>query len=107
MLFIIFQLLVLIASSAMVLSPRDAIHADDMDRYDLFMKQLASALDHFLSMHMEDSMITIDVLYHPTNVIARSEKFTPSAVAQEYFDQEEKMAVRIFGANPDETKTNN
>ncbi len=102
MLFFIFQLLVLIASSAMALSPRDAIHVDDIDRYDSFIKQLDSALDHFLDMYMENSMITIDVIQHPTNVTTRSEKFTPSAVAQEYLDQEKKIADEILGVNPNE-----
>jgi hypothetical protein len=87
-LFVFLHLLVLIASSAMALSPRDAIHLDDIDRYDSFMKELDSATDHFLDMYMKNSMITVDVLYYPTNVIARSEQFTPSSVAQEYFDQE-------------------
>lgn len=102
MLFFIFQLLVLIASSAMALSPRDAIHVDDIDRYDSFIKQLDSALDHFLDMYMENSMITIDVIQHPTNVTTRSERFTPSAVAQEYLDQEKKMADEILGVNLNE-----
>lgn len=102
MLIIIFQLLVLITSSAMALSPRDAIHGNDIDRYDSFMAQLESALDHFLDMHMENSIIIIDVIQHPTNVTTRSEKFTPSAVAQGYFDQEKKMADEIFGPNPKE-----
>jgi hypothetical protein len=99
MLFVFLHLLVLIASSAMALSPRDAIHLDDIDRYDSFMKELDSATDHFLDMYMKNSMITVDVLHYPTNVIARSEQFTPSSVAQEYFDQEKRMAEEILGAD--------
>lgn len=80
-----------------LLSPRDAIHVDDIDRYDSFMKEMDSALDSFLSMYMKNNMIAIDVHQTPTNNITRSEQFTPSAVAQEYFDQEKRMANGILG----------
>ncbi|EGX89664.1 hypothetical protein CCM_07916 [Cordyceps militaris CM01] len=100
MLFIFFHFLVLLATGAMALSPRDAIHIDDIDRYDSFLEQLD--LDVFLDMHMEKSMINIDVFRHPTNIRIRSEQFAPSAMAHEYFDQEEKMANEIFGVNPND-----
>lgn len=88
----------------MMLSPRDAIHVDDRDRYDSFMKELESAMDSFLSMYMDRSMIIIDVLQNPTNAITRSEQFTPSVVAQEYFDQEERMANEVFGKRAEDNR---
>ncbi|ATY62369.1 hypothetical protein A9K55_007106 [Cordyceps militaris] len=81
----------------MALSPRDAIHIDHLDRYDSFMEQLD--LDVFLDIYMDKSIITIDVYRYPTNTMVRSEQFTPSAVAQEYFDQEKKIADEMFGVD--------
>lgn len=80
-----------------LLSPRDAIHVHDIERYDSFMNEMDSALDSFLRMYMKNSMVAIDVYQNSTNNITRSEQFTPSAVAQEYFDQEERMANEILG----------
>ena len=91
------HVLLLICGSAMALKPRDAIHVDDLDRYDLFMKELDSAPDHFLDMYMHNRMVKVDVYQHPTNVLARSELFTPSPTAQEFFTQEKKTADEMFG----------
>ena len=54
--------------------------------------------DHFLDMHLDNNIVKIDVLHNPSNEKARTEEFKPSDSANEYFAQEAKMAVQVFGA---------
>lgn len=83
-----------IAMSLEELKARDAIHLDDMDRYEAFME---SALDeHFLSMYLEDNHVKVEIYHHPSNDLVRAEQFTPSANATQYFEQQERFANEHF-----------
>ncbi|KAL7923814.1 hypothetical protein ACQKWADRAFT_287933 [Trichoderma austrokoningii] len=79
----------------MALSPRDAIHINDIDRYDAFLKDLTD--NQFLDMYLNNGMVTIDVYQHPSNNLTRTEIFAPSSNAQPYFDQEKAAADKILG----------
>ncbi|KAF7719776.1 Uncharacterized protein PECH_006877 [Penicillium ucsense] len=72
------------------LSPRTAIHEDDLDRYDAFLSNLHDS--HFLDMYLENGQVKIDVYAHPSNELTLSEHFTPSDVAHQYFAQETERA---------------
>lgn len=78
------------AACAMALSPRSAIHEDELDRYDAFLSNLQDT--HFMDMYLENSQVKIDVYDHPSNDLALSESFKPSDTANQYFDQEEQRA---------------
>lgn len=74
----------------MALSPRSAIHEDELDRYDAFLSNLQHS--QFMDMYLENSRVKIDVYEHPSNDLALSESFTPSDTANQYFDQESQRA---------------
>ncbi|KND89056.1 hypothetical protein TOPH_06263 [Tolypocladium ophioglossoides CBS 100239] len=82
----LFVVATLWAAYVMALSPRDAIHTEDLDRYDTFMAKLTDT--QFLDMQLQNGAVKIDVYQHPSNDLAGSEKFTPSASATKYFEQE-------------------
>ncbi|PNY27283.1 Uncharacterized protein TCAP_02792 [Tolypocladium capitatum] len=85
----------------MALSPRDAIHTDDLDRYDTFMSTVRDS--QFLDMHMHNGTVKIDVYEHPSNALASSDTFTPSAGAASFFEQE---AIRAESAPEPPTDSN-
>ncbi|KAJ5166662.1 uncharacterized protein N7482_005443 [Penicillium canariense] len=86
-------LVTFLATFIMALSPRDAIHLDELDRYDTFLSSLTDS--QFLDMYLEDNQVKIDVYHHPSNEIARSESFTPSSSATQYFAQESTRANEL------------
>ncbi|KND88306.1 hypothetical protein TOPH_07058 [Tolypocladium ophioglossoides CBS 100239] len=77
----------------MALSPRDAIHMDDLDRYDTFMAKLTDT--QFLDMHPRNGAVQINVYEYPSNDLAHSETFTPSASSTKYFEQEARRAEAL------------
>ena len=90
------------AACAMALSPRSAIHEDELDRYDAFLSNLQDT--QFMDMYLENSRVKIDVYEHPSNDLALSESFTPSDTAGQYFDQESQRAQEALQpatASPD------
>lgn len=90
-----------------LLVARDAIHVDDLDRYDEVMKTVAD--NHILNFYPENQVIKLDIHEHPSeqviwrhmsvkftanqclNKIVRSEEFKPSPDADAYFKQEEEL----------------
>ncbi|KAL7798382.1 hypothetical protein V8C37DRAFT_399165 [Trichoderma ceciliae] len=105
MLFTLFQALTLLVISAMALSPRDAIHTNDIDRYDSFIKDLELMDDYFLDMYLNNGTVIIDVYQHPSNDLTRTELFAPSSNAQQYFDQEKAAADEILGSHSQADKS--
>ncbi|KAH7150303.1 hypothetical protein B0J13DRAFT_549892 [Dactylonectria estremocensis] len=93
----LFRLDILFVAAPMALSPRDAIHSDDLSRYDAFMADIADT--HFLDMYLETNMITINVYEGSTNELARSQLFSPSSNAHRYFDQENEAANEVLGSS--------
>lgn len=81
-------------SVAMALAPRDAIHTDDLTRYDEFMGELADS--HFLDMYLVNNTVQIDVYEHPSNTLSHSATFTPGENAVQYFGQEALQANEIL-----------
>lgn len=79
-----------VAACAMALSPRSAIHEDELDRYDAFLETLQDT--HFMDMYLENDRVKIDVYEDPSNNLALSQSFTPSDTATQYFDQENQRA---------------
>ncbi|RKL37957.1 hypothetical protein BFJ72_g7417 [Fusarium proliferatum] len=73
-----------------LLTARDAIHADDLERYDEAMKTIAS--NQILNFYQENPVIKLDIHEYPTEKIVRSESFKPSQDADAYFKQEEELA---------------
>lgn len=82
------------AACAMSLSPRSAIHEDELDRYDSFLSALEDT--HFMDMYLENGEVKIDVYEHPSNDLALSETFTPSDTASQYFAQENERAQEVL-----------
>ncbi|KAM0244081.1 hypothetical protein ACHAP5_006562, partial [Fusarium lateritium] len=83
----------------MALSPRDAIHTDDIERYDEFMNELSES--HFLDMYLENRAVKIDVYAHPSNNHVNTVEFKPSANANQFFEQENDRAAEVFGEEHD------
>ncbi|KAJ5929999.1 hypothetical protein N7466_005492 [Penicillium verhagenii] len=83
-----------ITACAMALSPRSAIHEDDLDRYDDFLSLLQDT--HFMDMYLENDQVKIDVYDHPSNDLALSQSFTPSDTASQYFEQENQRAQEVL-----------
>ncbi|KAF5548846.1 hypothetical protein FMEXI_4517 [Fusarium mexicanum] len=73
-----------------LLAARDAIHTDDLERYDEVMKTIAG--NHILNFYPEDPVIKLDIHEYPTEQIVRSEMFKPSRDADAYFKQEAELA---------------
>lgn len=92
---IFFKIAILFAVGIMALSPRDAIHADDLEHYNEFMGSLSDS--QFLDMYLENHQVKIDVYEHPSNHLTRSVHFKPSPNADKYFRQEKEQANQILG----------
>ncbi|QPC76096.1 hypothetical protein HYE68_006848 [Fusarium pseudograminearum] len=74
----------------MALSPQDAIHADDLERYQEFMNTVSDS--QFLDMYMESADVKIDIYEYPSNDHVQSAYFKPSPKADQYFQQEKEQA---------------
>lgn len=77
-----------------LLTARDAIHADDLERYDEVMKTIAG--NQILNFYPENPVIKLDIHEYPTEQIVRSEAFKPSRDADAYFKQEEELAKEFL-----------
>ncbi|KLO89241.1 uncharacterized protein LW94_7808 [Fusarium fujikuroi] len=77
-----------------LLTARDAIHADDLERYDEVMKTIAG--NQILNFYPENQVIKLDIHEYPTEQIVRSEAFKPSRDADAYFKQEEELAKEFL-----------
>ncbi|CVL11932.1 hypothetical protein FPRO06_07840 [Fusarium proliferatum] len=77
-----------------LLTARDAIHADDLERYDEVMKTIAG--NQILNFYPENPVIRLDIHEYPTEQIVRSEVFKPSQDADAYFKQEEELAQEFL-----------
>ncbi|KAF5591587.1 uncharacterized protein FSUBG_10399 [Fusarium subglutinans] len=73
-----------------LLTARDAIHADDLERYDEVMKTIAG--NQILNFYPDNLVIKLDIHEYPAEQIVRSEVFKPSRDADAYFKQEEELA---------------
>lgn len=91
------------AACAMSLSPRSAVHEDELDRYDAFLSALQDT--HFMDMYLENSQVKIDVYEHPSNNLALSESFAPSDTANQYFAQENERAQEVLQPATDSNET--
>ncbi|KAH6952860.1 hypothetical protein DER45DRAFT_574478 [Fusarium avenaceum] len=77
----------------MALSPQDAIHVDDLERYEEFMNAVSGS--QFLDMYMENAAVKIDIYEYPSNNHVQSAHFKPSSKANQYFQQEKEQADRL------------
>lgn len=77
-----------------LLTARDAIHADDLERYDEVMKTIAG--NQILNFYPENQVIKLDIHEYPTEQIVRSEAFKPSRDADAYFKKEEELAKEFL-----------
>ncbi|KAF4943284.1 hypothetical protein FGADI_13515, partial [Fusarium gaditjirri] len=77
-----------------LLTPRDAIHIDDLDRYDEYMKTVAG--NNILNMYQENQVIKVDIHEYPNDNIVRSAEFKPSPQADAYFKQDAEMAKEFL-----------
>ncbi|KAG7409897.1 hypothetical protein Forpe1208_v011091 [Fusarium oxysporum f. sp. rapae] len=77
------------------LSPRDAIHVDDLDRYDAFMKTMAG--NQYLHLYPENEFVTLDVYEYPSDELVKSGEFKPSAKADAYWEQEDEFEKEFLG----------
>ncbi|KAG5759844.1 hypothetical protein H9Q72_012036 [Fusarium xylarioides] len=77
-----------------LLVPRDAIHADDLERYDEVMKTVAG--NHILNFYPENRVVKLDFHEYPTEQIVKSEVFKPSRDADAYFQQEAELAKEFL-----------
>lgn len=73
----------------MALSKRDAIHVDDLERYDEFLKTVTGR--QYLHFYKENSLVKIDVYDYPSNELTHSEEFKPSPDADAFFKQMEDV----------------
>lgn len=86
--------------SATNLKGRDAIHADELERYDAYMNTVQDR--HAIDMYMADSnLIKVDFYDGRTDVFEESASFKASDVAPTYFAQLAEMAREVFGAEYD------
>jgi hypothetical protein len=87
---LILKVAILYVIGAMALSPRDAIHVDDLERYEEFMNAVSGS--QFLDMYMENAAVKIDIYEYPSNDRVQSAHFKPSSKADQYFQQEKEQA---------------
>ncbi|KAF5554185.1 hypothetical protein FNAPI_6520 [Fusarium napiforme] len=73
----------------MALSKRDAIHVDDLERYDEFLKTVTGR--QYLHFYKENSLIKIDVHNYPSDELTHSGEFKPSPNADAFFKQMEDI----------------
>ncbi|KAF4497621.1 hypothetical protein FAGAP_6197 [Fusarium agapanthi] len=102
----IFNIAVFSIGAMALLVARDAIHVDDLDRYDEVMKTVAE--NHILNFYPENQIVKLDIHEYPSEQvgrchvsvkstvnqhlkIVRSEAFKPSPNADAYFKQEEEL----------------
>ncbi|KAH7140337.1 hypothetical protein B0J13DRAFT_557543 [Dactylonectria estremocensis] len=92
--------------AALDLKDRDAIHEDDLTRYDAYMNTVQGS--HAIDMYMEDdkSVIKVDLYDGATDTFEQTASFKPSAQAPAYFAQLEQRAQELLGADytPHSTK---
>ncbi|CAF3478601.1 unnamed protein product [Fusarium graminearum] len=88
--YFILKIAILYAIGVMALSPQDAIHADDLERYQEFMNTVSDS--QFLDMYMESADVKIDIYEYPSNDLVQSAYFKPSPKADQYFQQEKEQA---------------
>ncbi|KAH7169344.1 hypothetical protein DER46DRAFT_658972 [Fusarium sp. MPI-SDFR-AT-0072] len=72
----------------------DAIHADDLERYDEVMKTIVG--NQILNLYPENLVIRLDIHEYPSEQIIRSEVFKPSRDADAYFKQEDELAKEFL-----------
>ncbi|KAL9567346.1 hypothetical protein ACKAV7_008588 [Fusarium commune] len=72
----------------------DAIHADDLERYDEVMKTIVG--NQILNLYPENLVIRLDIHEYPSEQIMRSEVFKPSRDADAYFKQEDELAKEFL-----------
>ncbi|KAF5557128.1 hypothetical protein FNAPI_5550 [Fusarium napiforme] len=85
----------ILSLAAMALIPaRDAIHADDLERYDEVMKTLAG--NQILNFYLEDQVVKLDIHEYPTEEIVKSAVFKPSLDANAYFKQKDELAKEFL-----------
>ncbi|RTE68019.1 hypothetical protein BHE90_017604 [Fusarium euwallaceae] len=77
-----------------LLVARDAIHIDDLERYDEFMKTISG--NGILNLYPENQVIKLDIHEHPSNEIVRSADFKPSPQADAYFKQEDELQAEYL-----------
>ncbi|KAJ5757480.1 uncharacterized protein N7511_006174 [Penicillium nucicola] len=103
----LFRALLVIMSAAsccaMMISPRTAIREDELDRYDAFMENIQD--DHYVSMFLVNGRVKVDLFVWPSDTLAFSDDFTPSPTANEYFEQQDRMAEEMFGPEPSSNDT--
>ncbi|SPJ71926.1 uncharacterized protein FTOL_01654 [Fusarium torulosum] len=87
---LILKVAILCAIGVMALSPQDAIHVDDLERYEEFMNAVSGS--QFLDMYMENAAVKIDIYEYPSNDRVQSAHFKPSSKADQYFQQEKEQA---------------
>jgi hypothetical protein len=88
--FLILKLATLYVIGAMTLPPEDAIHVDDLERYEEFMNAVSGS--QFLDMYMENATVKIDIYEYPSNDHVQSAHFKPSSKADQYLQQEKEQA---------------
>ncbi|KAF4953777.1 hypothetical protein FGADI_5770 [Fusarium gaditjirri] len=92
----IFKFAVLFTFRAMAfLSPRDAVHVEDQERYDAFMKTMAG--NQYLHFYPENQAIKLDVYEYPSDKLVKSGEFKPSAKADDYWEQEDEFEKKFLG----------
>ncbi|ENH70131.1 hypothetical protein RAB80_015030 [Fusarium oxysporum f. sp. vasinfectum] len=87
---LIFKFAIFFICRAMAfLSPRDAIHIDDLERYDAFMKTMAGT--QYLHLYPGNQVIKLDVYEYPSDELVKSGEFKRSAKADAYWEQEDEF----------------
>ncbi|UPK91621.1 hypothetical protein LCI18_002556 [Fusarium solani-melongenae] len=77
-----------------LLTARDAVHVDDLERYDEFMKTITG--NEILNFYPENQVIKLDIHEYPSNEIIRSGEFKPSPKADTYFKQEDELQAEFL-----------
>ncbi|KAF7554104.1 hypothetical protein G7Z17_g3191 [Cylindrodendrum hubeiense] len=92
--------------AALDLKDRDAIHGDDLTRYDAHMNTVQGR--HVIDMYMEDdnNIIKVDLYDGTTDTFEETASFKPSTQAPAYFAQLEQRAQELLGSDyvPQSTK---
>ncbi|EWY89579.1 hypothetical protein FOYG_10399 [Fusarium oxysporum NRRL 32931] len=91
---IIVNIAILSFARMALLVARDAIHADDLKRYDEVMKTIVG--HQILNFYPTNPVIRLDIHEYPSEPIIRSEVFKPSRDADAYFKQEDELAKEFL-----------
>ncbi|EXK28121.1 hypothetical protein FOXG_22127 [Fusarium oxysporum f. sp. lycopersici 4287] len=91
---IIVNIAILSYAPMALLVARDAIHADDLKRYDEVMKTIVG--NQILNFYPKNPVIRFDIHEYPSEPIIRSEVFKPSRDADAYFKQEDELAKEFL-----------